>query len=146
MSKAKTRPHSITFTEKSQTRQEFKRECDINHIVKNLLAKGLDVPDVQGIYMDATANDYQEHMDAVASLRSDFNQLPAEFRRQLNDDPLQYLEYLQENHQEVASGGLRDLVRAAITPQRETPAQPETSPEGAQIAQNAPETASPEAE
>jgi len=60
--KLKKRPHAITFTEPSLTRQSFKDECDVNQIVKRYTETGMinHIPRTTPRYGDAPEGDFLE--------------------------------------------------------------------------------------
>ena len=72
MPKAKTRPHSITFTEPSLTRQSFKDECDVNQIVKRYTETGMinHIPRTPAQYGDAPEGDFLEAAIVNADIAS----------------------------------------------------------------------------
>jgi len=70
--KAKTRPHAITFTEPSLTRQSFKEECDVNQIVKRYTETGMinHIPRTTPQYGDAPEGDFLEAAIVNADIAS----------------------------------------------------------------------------
>ena len=72
MPKAKTRPHAITFTEPSLTRQSFKEECDVNQIVKRYTETGMinHIPRTTPQYGDAPEGDFLEAAIVNADIAS----------------------------------------------------------------------------
>jgi len=70
--KAKTRPHAITFTEPSLTRQSFKDECDVNQIVKRYTETGMvnHIPRTTPQYGDAPEGDFLEAAIVNAEIAS----------------------------------------------------------------------------
>jgi len=57
--KLKKRPHAISFTQPSLTRQSFKDECDVNQIVKRYTETGMinHIPRTTPQYGDAPEGD-----------------------------------------------------------------------------------------
>ena len=72
MPKAKTRPHAITFTEPSLTRQSFKDECDVNKIVQRYTETGMinHIPRTIPQYGDAPDGDFLEAAIVNAEIAS----------------------------------------------------------------------------
>jgi len=70
--KAKTRPHAITFTQPSLTRQSFKDECDVNQIVKRYTETGMinHIPRTTPQYGDAPEGDFLEAAIVNADIAS----------------------------------------------------------------------------
>jgi len=72
MTKKKTRPHAIKFTEPSLTRQSFKDECDVNQIVKRYTETGMinHIPRTKPQYGDAPEGDFLEAAIVNADIAS----------------------------------------------------------------------------
>jgi len=70
--KAKTRPHAITFTQPSLTRQSFKDECDVNQIVQRYTETGMinHIPRTTPQYGDAPDGDFFEAAIVNADIAS----------------------------------------------------------------------------
>lgn len=98
-------------TEESKTRQEFKDECDINHIMKRYEQTG-EVHHLNrksGVYADlAHIGDFQGMMDKIVHAQTAFGELPAEVRFRFGNDPAQLIEFLQDtkNKDEAVRLGL----------------------------------------
>ncbi len=89
---------AITFDpEGNRTEQSHKKACDVNQIMKRYIKTGVidHVKENAPRYMDVPAIDYTEAMAMVASADSMFEELPAQARRHFNNDPAQFLEYVQ---------------------------------------------------
>ena len=80
------RPHKrvqVDFPEPSRTKQSFKKECDINEILKQFRRTGVinHVAKHQGFYGDFTSGvTYQGAMQVIAEANSMFESLPAHIR------------------------------------------------------------------
>ncbi len=101
MSHAKT---ALTFDiEGNMTEQSHKKACDVNQIMKRYIKTGVidHIKTNAPQYMDVPAIDYTEAMALVASADSMFNELPAQARKHFNNDPAQFLEYVQTNEADI---------------------------------------------
>lgn len=115
--------HSLKFPLNSpHTRQEFKEESDINTIMSRYMRTG-ELPHVNSVapqYFDASGIDFQTHMEAVASAKSLFAQLPSHVRARFFNDPGQFIDFCGEegNRSELAHMGLLspEATRKALTP------------------------------
>lgn len=83
----------------SCTLQEFKNECDINHILYMYKVKGVlpPVSPVAPTFEDVTgcASDYMTAMEIVMDAENRFNELPSNVRKEVGNTPLRMLEWLQ---------------------------------------------------
>lgn len=84
----------------SCTLQEFKNECDINHILYMYKVKGVMPPiaPVAPTYEDVTgcASDYMTAMQIVMEADEQFNALPSQVRKEVGNSPLGMLQWLQD--------------------------------------------------
>lgn len=84
----------------SCTLQEFKNECDINHILYMYKVKGVlpPVAPVAPTYEDVTgcASDYMSAMQIVMDAKEQFEALPSQVRKEVGNSPLGMLEWLQD--------------------------------------------------
>lgn len=114
----------------SRTKQQFKDECDINIIISRYLRTGqLDhIQKLQPRYGDVTGIEYQDAMLTVAAAQTLFNELPAKIRDRFENEPAQFLEFVQDdkNRKEAEELGLLKPVQ----PTSEAPATPLASPPG----------------
>jgi phage internal scaffolding protein len=95
----------------SLTKQNHRLECDINHIVAKYVKTGVleHQKEKQGQYVDVSSGaDYQTSMNIVATAQSLFADLPSQIRTQFENDPAQFLDFVQnpENEQEMVELGL----------------------------------------
>lgn len=99
-----------TFSTKGRTKQSFKAECDINTILQRFLRTGvMDFANQnQARYGDCTGIEYQKAMCTVAAAKSLFNELPAHLRNRFENEPAQFLDFVQDekNREEAAAMGL----------------------------------------
>lgn len=102
--------------EPSMTDQSQKKQCDINVIIAKYRKTGqLDHVKVrQGLYQDVSnIPDLIGAYEAVAKAQEAFDSIPANLRKRLNNDPVQFMEYLQDpaNDQEAVRLGIKVLVQ-----------------------------------
>jgi phage internal scaffolding protein len=105
------REHCPTIdTGEGLTEQAHKQECDINYILKDYARTGFIKHANQnaGKYDDVTAVDFQEAMNTVANVKSMFEGLPSEIRKEFNQDPTNFLNYVQDpkNTETLAKRGI----------------------------------------
>lgn len=103
------------FTEPSRTKQSFKDECDINHIMKKFKkVMGVDYLEkfngyVSGQFGDfSDVADYRSAIEQVRRAESVFMALPAIVRKRFENDPAQFLDFCHDpkNLDEMISMGL----------------------------------------
>lgn len=89
----------FTSSQPSVTRQGFKDECDINVIMARYQATGVIdfVNKHEGSFADVSAIDFQTAQETVARARSAFNDLPSSLRERFENDPAQFLEFVQDD-------------------------------------------------
>jgi phage internal scaffolding protein len=95
----------------SMTQQHFKRECDINYILRGYNRTGLidHVNRYQGQYMDLSEPvDFLTAQNVVIDAVECFESLPAAVRKRFKNDPQGFLEFVQnpENKEEMQEMGL----------------------------------------
>lgn len=127
--------------DKGRTKQEFAKEADINNIVGNILKTGSSdwlekheewlktardsiVPDVE----------YREIMSIMADAGERFVELPSEVREGFNNDPAEFMEFVQSEKGDIDLAELIAVARPAVVkagsiaegskPVGQTPAQP----------------------
>lgn len=125
---------SITFPEKTMTKQSFKDECDINTIMAKYQTTGLieHVQSVRGAYGDFTSvEDYQLSLNQVIEAQAAFDNLPAKIRDRFANDPARLMSFLQDeaNLDEARALGLVEPEKIpAGAPPQTPPAPAEESP------------------
>lgn len=100
-------------TPPSMTKQEFKKECDINNILKQYKVTGM-VSHISekarlGTYEDLPDPlDFQESLGLVEEARRSFMTLPAKIRDRFGQDPVRFLEFVADpaNAKELVELGL----------------------------------------
>lgn len=119
----KKRPVDLGDFGEGLTKQSFKDECDINNIVASFARDGLAdfVQAREPQYADVTGADFQEAMNTVISARAMFDELPSKLRDRFENDPQQFLDFVQdpESRQEAIELGL-------VSPGREADSEPAT--------------------
>ena len=94
----------------SRTKQEFKRECDINVLVARAVAGDLEIPPISPAVIDATIlpNSYEDAMDIVFMAQKAFSSLPSAVRDRFGNDPGALLAFLGDaaNRDEAVKLGL----------------------------------------
>lgn len=107
---------------KGRTKQSFKAECDINTIVNRFLKTGvMDFAQKnEPRYGDTTGIEFQSAMNTVAAANSLFNELPAALRARFENEPAQFLDFVQDdkNAAEARELGLLKPPVEAPTPQK----------------------------
>lgn len=95
----------------SLTKQAFKKECDINQIMKQYKKSGLldHVNTHQGNYGDfLNFEDYHSSLNKIIEAKDAFYSIPSEIRAKFDNDPSLFMEFAQndENHEALVELGL----------------------------------------
>ena len=131
-----TRKHAIKFTQPTLAQQHSKDEVDINKIMARYIKTGVidHVAKYQPQYLDNTETDYHTSQNIIIKADGMFSELPSTVRRQFNNNPAEFLEFVNDpdNHEK-----LKDLVNPPAIPEKlpseatkpiETPAPAATTP------------------
>jgi len=101
--------------EPSRTRQEFAADCDINNIMAQyqttgFLPNNLNTRDPQYLDLSNTPTRLQDALALVEEARTAFMQLPAQLRREMDNDPVNFVAWAQnpENADELRKYGLAE--------------------------------------
>lgn len=114
------------FNLPSRTKQSFKAECDVNVIMKRFKkTAGVDFLNRYQGYLTGEFGDFSEVVDyrtaleQVARAESVFGALPAALRSRFENDPAQFLDFVQDpaNANELVSLGLATKKEDKETPQ-----------------------------
>ncbi len=101
---------SITFKGQGRTKQNHKKECDINNIMSRFQKSGtIDfVNKKKAQFGDATGIEFQNAMETVAQANEMFDALPSKMRERFANDPHELLKFLEieENREEAVFLGL----------------------------------------
>lgn len=100
------------------TEQSHKAEVDINNIVKRhggnleLIAKVNALRAVDMQFDDVTGNDFQEAMFKVAKAQESFDSLPSAIRKQFDNNPATFLDFVQnpDNAESLVEMGLAQRI------------------------------------
>lgn len=91
--------YGFASTEPTRTKQSFKDECDINHIMRNYRDRGL-LP--QGTTKTArygdfsTVDDYLQAQNLILRAQRQFSELPSEVRDRFQNDPTRFLTFVTD--------------------------------------------------
>ena len=90
-------------TGKGLTEQSHKHETDINYILKEYKRTGFirHSKENQGKYDDISVQDFQEAMFITAEANNMFNELPGQVRKEFNNSPESFLEFVQNPDNKV---------------------------------------------
>ena len=107
--------HTTDCAGDSLAQQQFKEECDVNHIMKKYEKTGIleHRNNYEGRYGDfLSAPDYHSAMNAICAADEMFMSVPASIRQRFGNDPAAFLEFVQdpENLDEVRELGLAKAV------------------------------------
>ena len=89
----------IKFVGRSMTEQAHKEECDIHNIMGKYEREGIlsHVSKYKGTYSDMVdAPDFQEMQNTIAEAKSMFETVPSRIREQFQNDPGQFLQFMQD--------------------------------------------------
>jgi len=122
-----------------RAKQSFRDECNINNILAKYQRTGAltHVNRYSPQYGYAPSTDFREALEVVKQGSEMFRALPSSIRKRFDNDPAQFLEFIQDpsNTAEAVSLGLATSRPTPTTP--EAPKAPEPSPSASCIAQQA---------
>lgn len=89
-----------TFKKPSRTKQSMAAECDINNIMSKYNKTGLvsHVNEHKGQYGDATGVDFQHAQNMIIEATETFASLPANLRKEFDNDPSQFLAFVSDDN------------------------------------------------
>lgn len=103
------RKYAITFSQPTLTQQHSKDETDINKIMARYIKTGVidHLAKYQPQYTDNNAIDYHESQNIIIKANDMFGDLPSSIRREFDNDPAKFLDYVQdpENHENLENLG-----------------------------------------
>lgn len=107
----KRRETGISFEGRGRTKQSFKKECDINHMMRTYQKTGAMPPINKNLPKFGDFSQTRNFHAAVTQVReaeTAFGALPSHIRRRFGNDPGELLDFLEnvENYQEAADLGL----------------------------------------
>lgn len=113
----RNRVQLVTPADAVGAKQSFKTECDINFIIEQFQTKGAitHFNTRQPQYGYAEAVEFREALDIVKKGQELFQALPSSLRARFENDPAQFLEFVQDpaNGEEMVALGLREPQTAA---------------------------------
>lgn len=125
----------VSVVPPSRTKQEFKRECDINTILKQYSTTGMlthvSARAAAGMYTDLPdAVDFQDSLHQVEAARQAFMSLPAKLRDRFGNEPAEFLAFCQDpaNQAELLELGLATTSPNPPAPEPPAPAPQEEKP------------------
>lgn len=108
----------ISFTEPSLTQQHFKKECDVNEMLRKFGATGV-LPTKEGSFYGDFSNslDFQQSLDFISNTLDQFDQLPSDIRDRFGNNPVKFMDFVcnPENAKHFESMGLTE-VKVPVTP------------------------------
>lgn len=117
-----------------RTQQSMGPACDINNIMRSFERDGMTnhVNQHQGHYGDYTeVQNYQTSLNQVIAAQAAFETLPAQIRKRFDNDPAQFLEFVDDenNQEEMRSMGLLPSLKAPVgaMPQKDGKSPTETT-------------------
>ena len=105
--------HDDNPRSQSKTKQAFKKECDINNIMKKYTQTGI-LGDPAAIRQEqprfgdfSKVEDFHSSMNKIVEAQNDFNQLSSEVRKRFENDPANLIVFLNnpENEDEARELG-----------------------------------------
>lgn len=100
----------IDCSQGGRTKQSFREECDINNIMARFKKTGvLDfAAKNEPRYADCTGANFTQAMNIIAAANSMFEELPSHLRARFENDPVQFLDFVQDdkNRDEAQELGL----------------------------------------
>lgn len=124
--------YQLICKDKSLTKQSFKKDVNINNIMSRYKrTQVLDYvnsnPGIYGDFSDVT--DYQGALNQIMAARELFESLPAEIRKNFDNDPAKFLDFADnpENETKMIEMGLLNAPEPAPEP-APAPLEPEPTP------------------
>lgn len=118
----------LVCEDESRTHQNFAAECDIRNIMAKYKRSGIvthltSAKELLGDYSEVP--DYRSALDSVIRAQASFDELPADWRKRFNNDPAEFLDFVQDpnNRDEMVKFGMIDVAQSLSDSTK-------TSPEG----------------
>lgn len=128
------RKYQKDFPDESLTVQADKDRCCVNNILSKYRKTGLidHIRQHEGRYVDvSTVGDFQDAMNIVTQAEQSFELLPSEIRKDFDNDPSKFLEFVHnpDNEQKLVDYGLAHAkaVEEVVETITETTSQEETA-------------------
>lgn len=113
----------------SMTKQSFAAETDINNILRKFAKTGLieHVKNHSGYADMPDPIDYQQAIQLTIDAQIAFDDLPAKVRREFDNDPFEFLSFIEnpDNVERMGELGLLEPSENEQPPEAEPPAEPE---------------------
>lgn len=122
----------------SCTKQEFRRECDVNTILSRYNRTGLidHVMKHNGDYADVSSSlDYHDAMNLILNAQESFDLLPSDLRKKFDNNPAAFLDFVHDpaNKDALVDMGLAKKPAPASVAQGDTVAGAEPQPAGEEV-------------
>lgn len=135
-----------------RTKQHFAPQCDVNSIVRqhpNLDPENISNSEIASILSNPelyseydSSQSFVDAMEIVTRAKEQFDTLPAPLRRRFNENPYEFLEYVnnKENYNEMKKFGLliEKVPDTNILDKAANPSEPVTQPKEPAVAQTPP--------
>lgn len=94
----RTEINTAISCDQGMTEQHHQQECDVNYILKKYIKTGniTHTKKHEPQYGDSTSLDLHEALNIVTNANSMFMELPAQTRAKFENDPGQFLDYVQD--------------------------------------------------
>jgi len=120
----RNKPGGINFGTNSMTEQSHAKSCDINVIMQKYQKSGVldHVNKHQENYGFCTSADLHESLNQIKTAQEMFDDLPSKARTKFNNDPAQFLDFVQdpENEAQLFDLGLSDYPLEEHIPEDKT--------------------------
>ena len=116
----KRRRVSLSCPEKERrTKQSFKQECDINHIMQKFQVTGTvtHVNNHHASYADCTGVDFTNAINTATRAQQMFDELPSSLRKRFGHDPAAFLDFVQSED----PGDRAEAARLGLIPRPSDP-------------------------
>lgn len=120
----------------SRTKQSFANECEINNIMRKyektgILTHAKEHKGDYGNYIDV--QDYKTNLEKILSAGEMFSELPSGLRKQFDNSPVQFLQFVQDpkNTEKMAELGLIKKPLATAPKSTTTTTEPISEPSAA---------------
>lgn len=138
----------LTGFSPTRTQQHFKDETDINKIIQRAITTGdttVFTTTQRAQYYDVSAfEDYQAALDRVSDVEADFFSLPSKLRKEFDNDPERYVEFMADPSnvaRAIELGLLEGSGESLDRRESQSPGAKETEPEQPPAGSNQPPAA-----
>ncbi len=111
----------LMFAETGRTKSQFMQDCDINRIVTRAEKTGVvdHIQNTPPTYGDVgTSIDFQESMNTIIIANAMFADLSSRVRRRFDNNPAEYLEFIEDpqNEDEMRTLGILNPLKEVPEP------------------------------